>query len=66
MRFSWTGLLLAPLLVPVLVSTALVGAFGSDRPALSLLVLPVPGCIVSYGTMIGFFPAWFSCRGIER
>jgi hypothetical protein len=59
-RFSWTGLLLAPLLVPVLVSTALVGALGSDWPALAFLVMLVPGCIISYGTMLFLFlPSMF-------
>ena len=55
MRFSWTGLLLAPLLVPVLFSTILAGALGGGSPLFSLLVLLVPACVVSYGTMIFLF-----------
>jgi hypothetical protein len=68
-RFSWTGVLLAPLLVPVLLSVALLEVFGSsDHPALSLLIMLVPGCIVSYGTMIVLFlPSMFvlsRCRSM--
>ena len=55
MRFSWTGLILAPLLVPVVFSAALVSSFGGDQPVLGFLILLVPGCIVSYGTTIFLF-----------
>ena len=53
MRFSWIGLMLAPLLVPAMFSAA----FGScqDRPVLAFLILLIPGCIVSYGTTIFVF-----------
>src|ERR1700686_5072979 len=54
MRFSWTGLILAPLL-PVMFSAALMGIFQTDRPVLAFLILLVPGCIVSYGTTIFLF-----------
>ena len=54
MRFSWTGLILAPLLVPVLFSAALL-SFEGDRPLLMFLILLVPSCIVSYGTTIFLF-----------
>src|SRR5664279_6354205 len=51
MRFSWTGLILAPLL-PAMFSAALMGIFQADRPVLAFLILLIPGCIVSYGTTI--------------
>jgi len=54
MRFSWTGLILAPLLVPLMFSAALSSLLG-DRPMLSFLFLLVPACIVSYGTTIFLF-----------
>jgi hypothetical protein len=55
MRFSWTGLILAPLLVPVMLSAALLSSFQGDRPVLLFLLLLAPGCIVSYGTTIFLF-----------
>src|SRR5258706_11137288 len=55
MRFSWTGLILAPLLVPVMFSAALLSSFQGDRPVLLFLILLAPGCIVSYGTTIFLF-----------
>jgi hypothetical protein len=54
MRFSWTGLILAPLLLPV-VFAALLGSLQGDRPVLGFLILLIPGCIVSYGTTIFLF-----------
>ena len=54
MRFSWTSLILAPLLVPVMISATfnflLVG--DSLQAFLSMLVA---GCIVSYGTTVFLF-----------
>ena len=55
MRFSWTGLILAPLLVPLMLSAALVSFFQGDRPVLLFLILLVPSCVVSYGTTIFLF-----------
>ena len=55
MRFSWTGLILAPLLVPVMFSAALLSSFQGDRPVLLFLLLLAPACIVSYGITIFFF-----------
>lgn len=55
MRFSWTGLILAPLPVPLLFCAAMVGFFQSERSALLFLILLVPSCIVSYGTTIFLF-----------
>jgi hypothetical protein len=54
MRFSWTGLMLAPLLAPALFSAAF-GFLQEQHPVLGFLILLVPGCIVSYGTMIFLF-----------
>jgi hypothetical protein len=57
MRFSWTGLLLAPFLVPLLFSAAFLSL---SSPVLSFLILMIPGCIISYGTTIFLFlPALF-------
>jgi len=55
MRFSWTGLILAPLLVPVIFSAAMLGLLNGDRPLLMFLVLLVPSCFVSYATTIFLF-----------
>jgi hypothetical protein len=59
-RFSWTGLILAPLAVPLFFSPVLAGLFGSNSPVLGFLILLIPGCIVSYGTTVFLFlPALF-------
>ena len=55
MRFSWTGLLLAPLLVPVLFSAATATAFTGNSPALFFLMVLLASGIVSYGTTICLF-----------
>jgi hypothetical protein len=55
MRFSWTGLILAPLLVPLMLSATLLSFFQGDRPVLLFLILLVPSCVVSYGTTIFLF-----------
>ena len=52
MRFSWTALIVAPLLVPLLFSLAMVGFSESGNPLLMFLILMVPGCVISYGTTI--------------
>jgi hypothetical protein len=60
MRFTWIGLVLAPLLVPVMFCAAFVSASQSDRPVLVFLLLLLPGCIVSYGiTIFLFLPSLF-------
>ena len=51
MRFSWTGLILAPLLVPTIFSAAVVSLQEGNR-ALGFLILMVPSCIISYCTTI--------------
>jgi hypothetical protein len=55
MQFSWTGLILAPLLVPVIFSAAMLSPFQGDSPLLLFLFLMVPSCFVSYGTTIFLF-----------
>ncbi|HLL27467.1 MAG TPA: hypothetical protein VKT73_07425 [Xanthobacteraceae bacterium] len=55
MRFSWAGLILAPLVVPVMLSVAWLSSFQGDRPVLLFLLLLAFGCIVSYGTTIFLF-----------
>jgi hypothetical protein len=55
MRFSWTGLIVAPLLVPVIFSTAMLSFLHGDSPLLMFLILMVPSCLVSYGTTIFLF-----------
>ena len=55
MRFTWTGLILAPLLVPVMFSATFVSLSGGAWPLVGFLILLVPGCIVSYGTTIFLF-----------
>jgi hypothetical protein len=64
MRFSWTGLILAPLLVPVMFS--MIGApmlsplQQGGNPVLAFLILLIPGCVVSYGaTVFLFLPCLF-------
>src|SRR5215471_4569017 len=56
MRFSWTGLVLAPLLVPMVFSMVGAAMLSSPQeggnPALGFLVLLIPGCVISYGATI--------------
>jgi len=54
MRFTWTGLILAPLLAPV-ISAALVVSLQDHWSTLGFLILLIPGCIVSYGTTVFVF-----------
>jgi hypothetical protein len=51
MRFSWTGLILAPLLVPTIFSAAMMSLQEGNK-ALVFLILMVPSCIISYCTTI--------------
>jgi hypothetical protein len=60
MRFSWTGLILAPLLVPLVFSATMVNAFANSHPLFGFLLLVIAGCMVSYGTMVfAFLPSLF-------
>ncbi len=54
MRFSWKGLILAPLLVPTLFC-AVVSSFQDGNAALEFLILMVPCCVISYCTTIFLF-----------
>jgi hypothetical protein len=66
MQFSWTGIVIAPLLVPLVFSTAMAGSFGGQDVLVPFLVLLIPGVIISYGSTIGLLlPSLFvlsSCR----
>jgi hypothetical protein len=60
MRFSWTGLILAPLLVPLMLSAVMGPLMTSGSVPLAFLVVLIPSCIVSYGvTIFLFLPALF-------
>lgn len=53
MRFSWTGLILAPLLVPLLFCAVMSSPLTNG--SVPFLILLVPCCMVSYGTTICLF-----------
>jgi hypothetical protein len=55
MRFCWTGLILAPLLVPVIFSAAMLSFLHGDSPLLMFLILMVTSCFVSYGVTVFLF-----------
>lgn len=52
MQFSWTGVLVAPLLAPLVFSIAMMGSFGGSDILVPFLVLLIPGAIVSYGATV--------------
>jgi hypothetical protein len=54
MRFSWTGLILAPLLVPLMFCAVMLSSQTNGTVQLFLILL-VPSCVVSYGTTIVLF-----------
>jgi hypothetical protein len=54
MRFSWTGLILAPLLVPLMFCAVML-SFQTNGSVLLFLILLVPSWVVSYGTTIFLF-----------
>jgi len=54
MRFSWTSLILAPLLVPVIFSTTMI-IRGEGDLLMGFLAMLVTGCVVSYGTTVFLF-----------
>jgi hypothetical protein len=68
MRFSWTSLILAPLLVPVIFSTTFgILAEGEGDPLLASLTMLGLGCIVSYGrTILLFLPCLFLLSSTQR
>jgi hypothetical protein len=55
MRFSWTGLIIAPLLAPIIFCALVASLSEANRPVLAFLFLMVPSCVVSYGTVIFLF-----------
>jgi hypothetical protein len=55
MRFSWTGLLLAPLVVPALFGVVLTNFSSAGVAVFSFLLALVLGSIISYGTTIFLF-----------
>jgi len=56
MRFSWIGLILAPLLVPLMFCAVMLSSLQpSGSLPLLFLILLVPSCVVSYGTTIFLF-----------
>jgi hypothetical protein len=60
MRFSWTSLILAPLLAPLVFTTVFLSLSETGSPLISFLILMIPSSIVSYGTTIFLFlPALF-------
>jgi hypothetical protein len=61
MHFSWTGLLLAPLPVPLIASLIMAPLLNGEGPVvLPFLILLIPACMISYGTTIFLFlPALF-------
>jgi hypothetical protein len=62
MRFSWNGLLLAPLLVPIVACAVMTPVLKADEApfVLTFLLLLVPACVISYGAMVLLFlPALF-------
>ena len=65
MRFSWTGVILAPLLVPVLFTVTL-WALQDGWSVPMFLFLAVPACIVSYGTTIFLFLPCLYLLSLQR
>jgi hypothetical protein len=61
MHFSWKGFWLAPLLVPMIACAVMAPVLRGEGPViLTFLLLLVPACVISYGTMLlGFLPALF-------
>jgi len=61
MHFSWTGLVLAPLPVPLIASAVAAPLLNGGGPVvLPFLILLIPACMVSYGTtVLLFLPALF-------
>lgn len=55
MRFSWTGLILAPLLAPLIFSALFLVFAPGNNSAFGFLILFVPSCFISYGTTIFLF-----------
>jgi hypothetical protein len=52
MRFSWTGVLVAPLFAPMLLSAAVVSLFDTKSRLFEFLFLLIVGYVISFGTTI--------------
>jgi hypothetical protein len=62
MRFSWTGLLLAPLAVPLIACAVMAPLLKSDEASVVLpfLILLIPACVIAYAmTIFVFLPSLF-------
>lgn len=61
MRFSWIGLIVAPLPVPMIGSVVMAPLLNGEGPVvLPFFILLIPACLISYGTTIFLFlPALF-------
>jgi hypothetical protein len=67
MRFSWTSLILAPLLVPVIFSATTIFLWEGEGDTLPAFVtVLVAGCIASYGTTILLFLPCLFLLSLER
>src|SRR5690349_1978653 len=55
MRFSWTGLILAPLLAPIVFCAVMSSLMANGPLPPAFLILLIPSCVVSYGTTIFLF-----------
>jgi hypothetical protein len=61
MRFSWSGLFLAPLLVPIIACAVMAPLLRGEGPViLTFAILFIPACVISYGsTLFLFLPSLF-------
>jgi hypothetical protein len=61
MRFSWKGLILAPLPMPLVLSAVMAPLMQGEGPVvLPFLILLIPACLISYAaTAFLFLPALF-------
>ncbi len=68
MRFSWTGLFLAPLLVPLIVCTVMTPLLRGEGPViLTFAIVLIPACVISYGTTLFLFlPALYLTSLLRR
>ena len=61
MHFSWTGLFLAPLPVPLIACAMMAPVLRGEGPVvLTFLILLIPACVIAYATTIfAFLPGLF-------
>ncbi len=56
MRFSWTGLILAPSLMPLIACAVMAPPLRGEGPViLTFAILFIPACVISYGTTLFLF-----------